>query len=182
MIDSYYSHSLHIPSYSSISNTLPLTDYSQRVPKSWSPITFAPIYPSLPIRLSPVKHHRQSFETPPTHPPTSILHQTRPNHTMSALSFLQIQTRAAHPPRRPANQPAKDTQVATSHSLSSSPSSPRSSADSSAIQSPSKDWARCSRCHHAVSTDGSLPSMVGVNIGTNSYYCQRCAKLVGYKT
>ncbi len=102
--------------------------------------------------------------------------------TMSASSFLQLQTRAAHPPRRPQNQSDKDTQVTAASSPSNtSPSSPRSLTESSPSQSSLTDWARCSRCHRSVSVDGSPPSMAGVSFGTNSYYCQRCANLVGYK-
>ena len=103
-------------------------------------------------------------------------------NAMSASSFLQLQTRAAHPPKRPQNQPDKDIQVTTFSSSSTSPSSPGSSIELSPAQSPLTDWARCSRCHRSVSVDGSLPSMTGVSFGINSYYCQRCAKWVGYKT
>lgn len=42
---------------------------------------------------------------------------------------------------------------------------------------------RCLRCMRAVETtttdDESTTGMV--KIGTNIYYCQRCAKMVGYK-
>lgn len=103
---------------------------------------------------------------------------------MSAPSFLQLQTQAAHPPKRFQNQPDKNTQVTISFSSSSTSttqaSSPRSSIESSPSQSPFTDWARCSRCHRSVTVDGSLPSMPGVSFGTNSYYCQRCAKVVGF--
>ena len=109
-----------------------------------------------------------------THSLTFNLHPNTVLDTMSAPSFLQIQTRAAHPLRRPQTQPDKGTQV------TATPSTSPSSTESSPSQSPSSDWARCSRCHRSVSVDGSLPSIAGVNFGTNSYYCQRCAKLVGY--
>lgn len=99
---------------------------------------------------------------------------------MSASSFLQLQTRAAHPPKRSQNQPDQHTQVTASSSSSTCDSSPRSSTESTPPQSPFIDFARCSRCHRSVSVDGSPPSMTGVSFGINSYYCQRCANLVGY--
>ena len=115
-----------------------------------------------------------------THLPP-IVHPSHPLTTMSASSFLQLQTRAAHPPRRPRNEPNENTQVTASRSSSTCASSPRSSTELSPLQSPFIDWARCSRCHRSVSVDGSLPSTTGVSFGINSYYCQRCANLVGYK-
>ncbi len=130
---------------------------------------------------SPVQPvHRWRFKYPvkitsrePVTLPIFHLLSPKPN-TMSAPSFLQLQTRAAHPSKRRQDQSDTDTQVSASRS------SPRSSTESSPWQSPSTDWARCSRCHRSVSIDGSPPSMTGISIGINSYYCERCAKLVGY--
>lgn len=166
------------------------------------------IYPSCLAHFSPCSVLPQ--KCPPTYPPlaippfptqqsppnsghftisTAFLHllPRSPQTTMSASSFLQIQTRAAHPPRRHQKQPDRDAQVTTMHSSStsvSSSSSSSSSTESSPSQSPSSstDWARCSRCHRSVSVDDSCPFMTGVSIGTNSYYCHHCAKVVGYKT
>ena len=134
-----------------------------------------------PSHLSYLQKHQynQNPRQPTASPTSSIFHSRLPG-TMSSLSFLQIQTRAAHPPKRSQNQPGKNAQVTTSCFSSTQASSPRSSIESSPAQSPFNDWARCSRCHRSVTVDGSLPSTPGVSFGTNSYYCQRCAKVVGF--
>jgi len=101
--------------------------------------------------------------------------------TMNASSFLQLQTQAAHKARRPSLKPVQSSASVTSSRGADSDSSRRSSSESAS--SVSTDHARCSRCHRGVSIDGSFPAMMGaVNIGMNSYYCQRCATVVGYRT
>ncbi|KAK3327468.1 hypothetical protein B0T19DRAFT_475248 [Cercophora scortea] len=71
--------------------------------------------------------------------------------------------------------------------LSSSSSSSYSSSDSdlstssgSTVQVSVLRCLRCARAEEMTSTDD--PSSTGmVQIGTNIYYCKRCAKMVGYK-
>lgn len=128
-----------------------------------------------------VNNHRQTSGEPTA----SIIFlqscaQSYSPNIMSASSFLQLQTRAAHPPKRSQDQPDQHTQVTASCSSSTCDTSPRSSTESTPPQSPFRDFARCSRCRRSVSVDGSPPSMTGVSFGINSYYCQRCANLVGY--
>ncbi|KAL2053943.1 hypothetical protein ABVK25_005872 [Lepraria finkii] len=102
---------------------------------------------------------------------------------MSASSFLQLQTRAAHPIRRPSSRPVQDFHRSNSHSSQASSASTSSSL-SSIDSSPSLSVApqRCSRCHRSVSVDSNIPTTGGIKIGMNSYYCNRCATMVGYKT
>jgi uncharacterized protein with PIN domain len=45
------------------------------------------------------------------------------------------------------------------------------------------EFARCSRCKRSLSVDSDAPSSSqAVKVGTNLYYCKRCASMVGYKT
>lgn len=71
------------------------------------------------------------------------------------------------------NQPSKDSPGAFT---------PRSSSDStapSAGSSASFDIVRCSRCQRSLSLDSSSSPGV-VRFGVNSYYCSRCAAMVGF--
>lgn len=95
---------------------------------------------------------------------------------MNASSFLQLQTQAAHQPRRPLNRPLQPKGSVDTSPTATSDTSRRSSTDWS--PSPSADHARCSRCHRGVSMDSSMRSMSGISIGINSYYCRHCATLV----
>ena len=174
----YYPHiTLILPSFS------PLTLLRNRLSASVLQV-LSTSYPSLAMQISSssLPETSEQFRTHHSHSPLSNLPHTQFPDIMSdsTPSFLQLQTRAAHPPRRPPKQPDKDLKATVSRTSSTSASSPRSSIESSPSHSPSTDWARCSRCHRSVSVDGSPPSMTGVSIGTNSYYCQRCANLVGY--
>ena len=94
-------------------------------------------------------------------------------HQMSP-SILQLQTQAAH-----ATQPmAINTSARGSHdsvrslSSSSGSSSPR----------PSLDVVRCSRCQRSLSIDPASSALGPgvIRFGLNSYYCSRCAALVGF--
>ncbi|KAJ9134665.1 hypothetical protein NKR23_g10027 [Pleurostoma richardsiae] len=68
-------------------------------------------------------------------------------------------------------------------SSNASSSSIRHSMDSVSRPVVSVEVLRCLRCMRAVETtttdDASSSGMV--KIGTNIYYCERCAKMVGYK-
>ena len=97
----------------------------------------------------------------------------------SASSFLQIQTQAAYNARHSPKRVPQPTAYATL-SLSEYSYHRSSSSESSSTPSPSTESARCSRCRQDVSMNASLPSLKGINIGLNSYYCARCANLVGY--
>ena len=129
--------------------------------------------------LPPLKRPRNSCQL------STRSTSTSPLVFMSASTLLQLQTRAAHPgPKRPGSQPVQDTRRASSASsngsmLSASSSSSRSSMDSasSATMAPQV----CSRCHRSVSLDSNMPTTGGIKIGINSYYCNRCATMVGYK-
>ena len=125
------------------------------------------------LLLSPCVEQQSTPVITPTTQYTSNL-----QFTMNASSFLQLQTQAAHQPRRPATKPLQQNVLATY----GSDTSRRSSSDSDSAPSPATNHARCSRCHRGVSIDGSFPAMMGaVTIGINSYYCQRCADVVGFK-
>ncbi|KAK4226862.1 hypothetical protein QBC38DRAFT_214015 [Podospora fimiseda] len=65
-------------------------------------------------------------------------------------------------------------------STSSKGSSTRHSMDRPVAQVAIIRCLRCARAEESTSTDD--PSSLGmVQIGTNIYYCNRCAKIVGYK-
>lgn len=94
-------------------------------------------------------------------------------YTMPAASLLQLQTAAAHSesPKRPQLQ---DVLHVTSDESTSSDSS-KTSMES--YHCP-PELARCSRCHRTSSIDrnGKI-NMIAWSI--NSYYCHRCAEVVG---
>ncbi|KAF5016953.1 hypothetical protein F66182_11203 [Fusarium sp. NRRL 66182] len=81
----------------------------------------------------------------------------------------------------------------SSSSTSSSPSSGsdsdssssghRHSMDSIALPIASVEVLRCMRCARSVETTSTddVSSMGMVRIAHNLYYCERCAKMVGYK-
>ncbi|OCL02930.1 hypothetical protein AOQ84DRAFT_164804 [Glonium stellatum] len=105
---------------------------------------------------------------PPTTPPAS----------MDASRLLQLQTAAAYP--RPSAQPVQNNMSANSSSSSTSSSSSRASSIG-APTPPPEPLVRCSRCHRSSSMISSSSSTNGmVSFGTNLYYCNRCASLVGY--
>ncbi|KAK8226844.1 hypothetical protein HDK77DRAFT_502848 [Phyllosticta capitalensis] len=115
-------------------------------------------------------------------PPPACLNMSA---TMDPAStkVLQLQTAAAY---RPRPQPVQDvldlspidtrTSSSASDTSSSSTSSARGSV-SSASTTPVLQFVRCSRCHRS----GSQGSKDMVGWGMNSYYCARCADLVGYQ-
>ncbi|OJD32023.1 uncharacterized protein BKCO1_4200062 [Diplodia corticola] len=128
-----------------------------------------------------------SVQTPsePTNPllaarPWSVSFTVSPA-AMDASKILQLQTAAAYSYQsRPQPQPVQDV-------LDLSPMSSRSGSDASSSTSsssrtsvsgevPTVQFIRCSRCHRT-DTAGSK-KMIGY--GINSYYCVRCADIVGY--
>ncbi|KAK7538766.1 uncharacterized protein J3D65DRAFT_667413 [Phyllosticta citribraziliensis] len=105
----------------------------------------------------------------------------------SSSKVLQLQTAAAY---RPQPQPVQDVldlspiDTRTSSSCSSSSSSSATSSSSSSARGsvssatpPVLHFVRCSRCHRS----GSQGSKDMVGWGMNSYYCTRCADMVGYQ-
>lgn len=95
------------------------------------------------------------------------------SYTMPVSSLLQIQAAAAHDnsPKRPQLQ---DVLHVTSDESTSSDSS-KSSMDSLHC---SPEFARCSRCHRTSSLDRDGKSNM-ISWSINSYYCRRCAEVVG---
>lgn len=83
-------------------------------------------------------------------------------HVMDVSKLLQMQTNAAYQSiGRPSPQPAHQSSTAPFFA----------------------DYARCSRCQRSVSIDASAGPFYGnaVAFGTNSFYCRRCATMVGFK-
>ncbi|CAJ0551102.1 Ff.00g110320.m01.CDS01 [Fusarium sp. VM40] len=66
---------------------------------------------------------------------------------------------------------------------SSSSSGHRHSMDSIALPIASVEVLRCMRCARSVETTSTddVTTMGMVRIAHNLYYCERCAKMVGYK-
>jgi hypothetical protein len=92
---------------------------------------------------------------------------------MSQLSFMQLQTQSA--PKRPlAGHSDSSSSCNSSRSLSSSVNS------GSSTPKNSLDIVRCSRCQRSLSIDPSGRQDNVVRFGMNSFYCNRCATVVGY--
>lgn len=112
----------------------------------------------------------------PTHLfPISSPSPTTPLFKLDALRLLQLQTSVAHPhtTRRPQPQPIQtmphiDDTSDSSSDGSTSPMEPQTSQPTA---------ARCSRCHRTLSSH--MPAG-NVSFGLNSWYCSRCAEIVGY--
>ena len=93
---------------------------------------------------------------------------------MNQPSFLQLQTKASLNPIPIGMSPSRNS----SEGSISSPSPSQSPAPSPKV---SVDIVRCSRCQRSLTLDMSSPNLKGVvPFGMNSYYCNRCAKLVGF--
>ncbi|KAF1991827.1 hypothetical protein K402DRAFT_388371 [Aulographum hederae CBS 113979] len=125
---------------------------------------------------SPFAHY-STFPSPSnpllaSHPTTTYQSSL---HTMDASKLLQLQTSAAY--SRPAAQPLGAN---SANSSSSDTSESMTSADSPTMEALTyeDDLYRCSRCQRS-SCIGTLPGNM-IRIGTNSYYCNRCANIVGY--
>jgi hypothetical protein len=109
-----------------------------------------------------------------------------PNTTariMSMDSILQLQTQVAYmpatAPRRPQPQPIQNVLDVSYNSADSDASPPPPSHRS--ISSPVMEVARCSRCHRSTSIDTSTGKAANmVSYGLNSFYCTRCANIVGF--
>lgn len=90
-------------------------------------------------------------------------------------SFLQLQTQAGN-----GSQPIS----ISAHPKSRSNDSINTLSSSSSSSSPkvSLDIVRCSRCQRSLSIDPAAPvvNSGAVRFGLNSYYCSRCANVVGF--
>lgn len=127
----------------------------------------------------------------PTHPllasrPTTISSPEcpkRPLPTMNASKLLQLQTQAAHPKAvRPQPRPLQDmfniyddTEATSDDSIDSNTSD-----DAASSAAPVLQHARCSRCQRDSSIDLTTGRSNMVQWGVNSFYCNRCAKIVGF--
>lgn len=115
-----------------------------------------PSNPLLALRVFP----------PPTTPPAS----------MDASKLLQLQTAAAY--SRPS---AQSVQNSMSANTSTSSTSSTTTTSSTTLTPPPELLIRCSRCHRSSSLGSASSSSSGmISFGTNLYYCNRCASLVGY--
>jgi len=112
--------------------------------------------PQLPSNVRPDPHNPFLAAR---EPPAQL--SPLPQYTMDVSRLMQLQSAAAH------------GSADNSSSRSSSTSSGRSSASSESV-TPVIQGKSCSRCQ---TTYGSF-----VSYALNSYYCTRCAKLVGYNT
>lgn len=124
------------------------------------------------------------LSTPPPRPPAAIdlyyAHQ-RPLASMNVGNLLQLQTQVGHPDANRNQTHPVQTGIHTAVDSDDGPTSSSFSSDSGS-QMDSLDVVRCSRCQRSLSIDtGSTSSGGVVRFGTNSYYCNRCATLVGFK-
>jgi hypothetical protein len=135
--------------------------------------------------------YRYTTETPLTSPPLStgeipsshLLSFHQPSTPTMASNFLKLQTAAAHgQPIRPRLVPQQNVLHVTSDDSSSSDSDsspPTSSSVDHTWASSGPEAARCSRCHRTPSIDIRTGRPNVVQFGLNSYYCTRCAAMVG---
>ncbi|EON63309.1 hypothetical protein W97_02536 [Coniosporium apollinis CBS 100218] len=108
-------------------------------------------------------------------PPPTLL----TGSNMDASKLMSLQTTAAFSPNRPKPRPIQDVLV-LGESDSSESSTTNYSSDSSS-STPANPITRCSRCHRSSSLGSSSSTNSGmISFGPNSYYCQRCATIVGY--
>jgi hypothetical protein len=147
--------------------------------------------------IKPTTYHHYSSETPLTSPILSpgetlcdpfhpLLSYRRPqaNLNMAATNFFKLQTAAAHgqPITRPRSTPQQNVLHVTSDGSGSSDSSSSESSPPTvnhAWASNGIEAARCSRCHRTPSIDVRTGKANVVQFGLNSYYCTRCASMVG---
>lgn len=108
--------------------------------------------------------------------PQEALFPTSPT-TSTFSSLLQMQTAAAHGNQtgRPQPQPVQNVlHVTSDDSVASDDSTSSVNSANSSL-----DLARCSRCQRTPSFDIKTGKSNMVQYGLNSWYCSRCASLVG---
>lgn len=135
---------------------------------------------------TPILYEHYSTETPLPSPGYSALEATSDSHkpllalrrnlaltpsqTMDASKLMGLQTAAAYQLTRPKPQPHQNDTETSTNSVRTSISS---DSDSSSASTPQVIF--CSRCQRS-----SYGSQGMVCFAINSYYCTRCASLVGY--
>ena len=143
--------------------------------------------------FSPPTYWHFSVETPLATPVSSpvgasrdpsnpLLSYRQPHSTnMSSMSnLMRLQTASAHgQPTRPRPVPQQNVlHVTSDDSVNSDTSSSSSTSDDPSLVSP-LEHARCSRCHRTPSVDLKTGTPNMIRFGLNSYYCTRCAGMVG---
>lgn len=115
-----------------------------------------------------------AFEaTPDSHNPLLALRRhpaLSPSQTMDASKLMSLQTVAAYQIQRPKPQPHQGILETSDDSVRTSTSSDSGSSSCSTPQ-----LIYCSRCQRS-----SFGTQGMVCFAMNSYYCTRCASLVGY--
>ncbi|KAF2501603.1 hypothetical protein BU16DRAFT_522540 [Lophium mytilinum] len=126
-----------------------------------------------------------SVDSPPLSPSFSLFGYETPSDPSNPLLALRSSPPAPSPPAMDASK-LMQLQSSVAHRPRSHPMQPQSSSSSSSSSSsgsppPSElQTFRCSRCHRT-SNWGHSPQTSGmVSFGTNLYYCNRCASIVGY--
>lgn len=130
---------------------------------------FSPTYHSLTTPSNPENPLLAGTERQESHSPISP--------TPATSSFLQMQTAAAHGHQasRPRPHPVQQDVLVTSDDSSASDDNSSSSGSTNS----SIDLARCSRCQRTPFVDLKTGKNNMIRYGLNSYYCSRCAGLVG---
>jgi len=134
----------------------------------------------------PAAYDHYSTETPLAHPEASVFDATPDSHhpllairrnppltpclSMDASKLMGLQTAAAHQLNRPKPQPQQNLLTTSDDSVRSS-----SSSDSGSSSASTPQLIFCSRCQRS-----SYGTAGMVCFAMNSYYCTRCASLVGY--
>ena len=114
----------------------------------------------------------------PTLPPSNITLHTATEFTMSSPPpLLQLQAQAGRGAHPVAIQSRSKSKSGSSDSLDS-----LSSSNSSNTRKASLDIVRCSRCQRSLSIEAAGPACQSgcIRFGLNSYYCTRCATVVGF--
>lgn len=135
--------------------------------------------------IAPTSYDHFSTESPCCSPALSPIEATAfPQHpllarrqsiisTMPAASLLQLQTNAAH------GSPSRPQHIQNVLHVTSDDSTTSDSSTSSTESSYSPEFARCSRCQRTSSVDYKTGKSNMISYGMNSYYCSRCAGMVG---
>lgn len=130
----------------------------------------------------PTPHDHHSTETPLASPEYSAFEVTPDSHnpllalrrhpaqTMDASKLMSLQTAAAYQSQRPKPQPHQTIFETSDESIRTSTPSDSGSSSASTPQ-----IVYCSRCQRS-----SFGTQGMVCFAMNSYYCTRCASLVGY--
>ena len=165
------SHSSLAPSVSTKLTILPHREFNPHLP----------LHSATPV---PASHHIRNTR-PRLGAFSSSSNRASNTAEMDISRLLQLQTTAAYQsPTRPQPQPAQDS--ASSRTSSEASSSGRTTpgpttSSSNLLLTNMSSYIRCSRCQRSLSIDSSNTSHTSaVQYGTNCYYCNRCARMVGF--